>query len=242
MKKGLLSLFLFNFFFLGPALALSVPEKPEHAVNDYAGLLSGPARAEIEDTLLQFEKETSNQVVVAIFPGLEGGSLEDFSIRLAEKWKIGSKKNNNGVILLIFREDHQVRIEVGYGLEGALPDLVASQIIRREITPAFRAGDFDGGVRNAVSAIIRATKGEYRAGGEPDDGLGPYAPYLFFLVAFLVLAYLSSLGRRGRWGGGGGSFTSGGFSGGGFGGGGFGGGFGGGGGGSFGGGGAGGRW
>ena len=89
MKKGLFCLFLFNFLFLASVFALSVPERPERRVNDYAGLLSPHARAEIEETLARFERDTSNQIVVAIFPSLEGEALEDFSIRLAEKWKIG---------------------------------------------------------------------------------------------------------------------------------------------------------
>ncbi|PIU40071.1 MAG: methanol dehydrogenase, partial [Candidatus Omnitrophica bacterium CG07_land_8_20_14_0_80_50_8] len=119
---------------------------------------------------------------------LEGGSLEDFSIHLAEKWKIGSKKNNNGVILLIFRDDHKVRIEVGYGLEGALPDIVASQIIRNEITLAFREGNFDKGVSDGVSAIIQATKGEYKAtGSSPNDLIQKHSGFLFILLMLYLI-------------------------------------------------------
>ena len=159
--------------FMSPLYALSVPERPAARVNDYAALLSPAARADIENTLAEFEKSTSNQVVVAIFHGLEGGSLEDFSIRLADQWKIGDRQKDNGVILLIFKEDRQVRIEVGYGLEGALPDAVAHQIIRNEIVPAFRDGRFDEGVKNAVAGIIAATRGEYKAVSEdPFAGKG----------------------------------------------------------------------
>ena len=169
------------------ALALTVPEKPEAYVNDYAGLLSADARQKLESVLAGFEKETSNQVVVAIFSGLEGQVLEDFSIRLAEKWKIGTKKNDNGVILLIFKEDRAVRIEVGYGLEGALPDALAKQIIQNEIVPSFKAGDFDGGVLKAVDAILRATKGEYKAAPNQEDRMEQYKPWLFLFLFLYIL-------------------------------------------------------
>lgn len=145
------------------AIALQVPDRPTGYVNDYAGLLSEGTRQGLEAKLAEFEKETSNQVVVAIFPGLEGEVLEDFSIRLAEKWKVGQKGRDNGVILLVFKNNRKLRIEVGYGLEGALPDALASQIIHREIVPAFKQADFDKGVEAGVNAIISATRGEHKA-------------------------------------------------------------------------------
>ncbi len=178
-------LFFLNLLFISSAFCLQIPEKPQSYVNDYADLLSGPARDQIESILADFEKNTSNQVVVAIFPSLDGGSLEDFSIRLAEKWKIGSKKNNNGVILLIFKNDRKVRIEVGYGLEGALPDILADQIIRNEIAPAFRQGNYDQGVISAVQAIIQATQGEYKA--ESHNTVDPIAKFSKFFYVFLIL-------------------------------------------------------
>ncbi len=177
---------LASLIFSTPAFSLSVPDKPSSYVNDYANLLSDTARGKLENELAAFEKETSNQVVVAIFPSLEGGSLEDFSIRLAEKWKLGTKDKDNGVILLIFKEDRAVRIEVGYGLEGALPDAVASLIIQNEIVPAFRAGDYDQGVLSAVSSIIQATKGEYKA-LPTKDKIKDVSPFLFMLLVFYLL-------------------------------------------------------
>ncbi|MGH7197173.1 MAG: TPM domain-containing protein [Candidatus Omnitrophota bacterium] len=178
--------------FTTKAFALSVPEKPQSYVNDYIGLLSPEARGRIERTLAEYERQTSNQVVVAIFQSLEGGSLEDFSIRLAEKWKAGQKDKDNGIILLIFKDDRAVRIEVGYGLEGALPDAVADQIIYNEIVPAFRAGDFDRGVESAVGAIIQATKGEYKASTRlSEDRMKDYSPALFFaMVAYFLFPIL----------------------------------------------------
>lgn len=146
--------------------ALDIPKQPEGYVSDYAKLLSDSTRSRLEQVLKDFEDKTGNQVLVAIFPGLEGDSLESYSIRLAEAWKPGQKGKDNGVILLIFKEDRKVRIEVGYGLEGVLTDALCKGIIENEIVPRFRAGDYDGGVERAVTAILSATQGTYRASRE----------------------------------------------------------------------------
>lgn len=198
-KAAVLFLVLGSMFYANANLsALEIPARPTGYVNDTIGLLTGQTKASLEATLADFEKTTSNQVVVAIFNSLDGQSLEDFSIRLAEKWKIGQKDKNNGVILLIFKEDRKVRIEVGYGLEGALPDALCSQIIRNEFVPAFRAGDFDGGVQKAVSAIIGATRGEYKAkrsGGElSDSGKGFFNIALLLFIVFWVAPVFAYLG------------------------------------------------
>ena len=181
------SLILGLFLAASPAYALTVPEKPASYVTDTASLLSSGTKQQLEGILGDFEKETSNQVLVAIFPSLDGQVLEDFSIKLAEKWKAGTKKNDNGVILLVFRDDHAIRIEVGYGLEGPLPDALAGQIIRNEITPAFRQGDFDGGVLKGVTAILQATRGEYKASAPTEDPMEKYAPLIFFGLFFYFL-------------------------------------------------------
>ncbi|MBI4353130.1 MAG: TPM domain-containing protein [Candidatus Omnitrophica bacterium] len=186
-------------FLTGKVFPLSVPEKPEGHVNDYAGILGGSAEARVEKALAVFERETTNQIVVVTFESLEGESLEDFSIRLAEKWKIGTKEKDNGVILLIFKKEREIRVEAGYGLEGALPDALAGQIIREEIVPAFREGDFDKGVLNGVNAIIQAAKGEYAAGGQRAYGraLGVFEKHkaLFFLalVFYFLMPFIAYL-------------------------------------------------
>jgi uncharacterized protein len=235
--------------------ALEVPDRPLGRVSDYAGLLSLEAAARIESLIAAHEDTSSDQIAVAIFPSLEDESLEDFSIRLAEKWQIGSREHDNGVILLIFPEDRQMRIEVGYGLEGRLTDALASRVLRQIIAPRFRAGDYDGGVERAVAAIIDIVEGEYTAEPEPEaPGTGPVMQLILIIVilAFMfgILPRLLSMMGRGVTGTGNGWYRSGrgGYWGGGFGGGGFGGGggggggWGGGGGGSFGGGGASGGW
>jgi len=110
--------------------------------------------------LAAFEKETSHQIVVLTVPSLEGDPLEDFSIRVAEAWKIGQKGFANGAILIIAQKERKIRIEVGRGFEGILPDAIASRIIREVIAPRFRTGDFAGGIEAAVDQMIKVTRGE----------------------------------------------------------------------------------
>ena len=100
--------------------------------------------------------------MVAIFPKLPSASLEDFTIRTAQAWRAGRQKLDNGVVLFVFVADHKLRLEVGYGLEGALPDALANRIIQDEIVPRFRANDPAGGMRAGVEAILKATRGEYK--------------------------------------------------------------------------------
>ncbi len=178
------------FLLSSPLFALQIPSRPEGYVSDYAQMLSPSTRASLEEKLRRFEEETSNQVVVVTFPSLEGEVLEDFSIRLAEKWKIGQKGKDNGVILLIFKNDRKARIEVGYGLEGALPDATCKLIIENEIVPRFRQGKFDEGIKKAVEATLAATKGE--SVSEPrqkaDENVWDIVKILL-LLSFLALVH-----------------------------------------------------
>lgn len=173
------------FLLSSPLFALEIPKRPEGYVSDYAAMLSPGTRASLEEKLRRFEEETSNQVVVVTFPSLEGEVLEDFSIRLAEQWKIGQKGKDNGVILLIFKEDRKVRIEVGYGLEGALTDAVAKLIIENEIVPRFRQEKFDEGIEQAVQAVMQATKGEYHSATKRLSGWRDYLGTAFLTGIFL---------------------------------------------------------
>jgi uncharacterized protein len=209
----------------------------------------------LEETLRRFDEETSSQVVVAVFPRLPAESLEDFTARTAEAWRVGRKDLDNGAVLFVFVEDRKMRIEVGYGLEGALPDLTAKRIIDEVITPRFRQERYGEGLVAGVEAILAATRGEYTAPPRtPSTSSGPAA--LLLPLGFIALIFILSrrldrpLGpldrqrrrRRGVWYIGPGGWGGGGFGGGGGGwGGGGGGGFSGGGG-SFGGGGASGSW
>jgi len=147
--------------------ALDVPKRPEGYVTDKAGLLSPQTKMQLEGVLRQYEQKTSNQIVIVTFPSLEEESLEDFSVRLAEAWKVGQKGRDNGVIFLIFKEDRKMRIEVGYGLEGVLPDALAGQIIQQRVAPLFRQGEYEKGILSGIGAILQATEGEFKSMSRP---------------------------------------------------------------------------
>lgn len=227
------------FLFLPTISALEVPKRSDGYVTDKAGLLSPSARAKLEDTLKSFEDKTSNQIVVVTFPSLGGQSLEDFSIHLAETWKVGQKGKDNGVIFLIFKNDRKMRIEVGYGLEGVLPDAVSGQIISRIVAPHFRTNNYEKGVFAGVDAIIQAIQREFK-GTSDQRRISDFGKMLLILAIFLFFYFWVRItsyrlgSHRGKYGG---FWVGGGSGGGGFGGGGFSGG-----GGSFGGGGASGGW
>ncbi len=237
-----------------------IPPPPRAYFNDYASAVSAEDAHRINEKLRNFDETTSNQLVVVIFPELPSLSIEDFTVRTAQAWGAGNAKKDNGVILFMFVKDRKIRIETGYGLEGALPDVVAKRIIDDEMGPLMRAGQPAGALERAVDSIIAATKGEYTREATPVSRFEALAPLIVFALFVVFLLWLARSQGSSRtyhrsgysdWGGGGwtggrrtggGSWGGGGFGGGGGGSwGGGGGGFGGGGGG-FGGGGASGSW
>lgn len=218
----------------------------EHYVNDFTGTLTSQQRSALEKTLQQFDKETSTQLVVLMINSLEGYPIDMYAYEVAEKNKIGRSGKDNGVLLLIAKGDKKMRIEVGYGLEGALPDAMASSIIRNEIAPYFKRGDYYKGIISGLRAIVQAVQGEYVNENKENPAEKKGYGFIFYIIMFILFAFFSR-GRGGGLGtlllmGGLGAMGGGRSSGGGFGGGG--GGFGGfsGGGGGFGGGGASGGW
>ena len=230
-----------------------IPPTPTAYFNDYANVVSPGTAAQLNKTLEDFERQSSDQIVVVVFPKMQSSSsVEDYTVRVARSWQVGLKDKNNGAVLFVFVQDHKLFLQTGYGLEGVLPDALCKRIIDEQITPRFKAGDFDGGLTAGVQAVISAAKGEYKGTGTTvADRLLQLKQFLpvIFGIAFFVLIFIVFL-RGGNFRGGYSTWTigswgsSGGWGGGGFsGGGGFGGGGGfSGGGGSFGGGGAGGSW
>jgi len=260
MFRQLCRLFLISLSFAVIAELASALEVPalRGRVNDYAGVMRREQIQSLETRLAQFEQETGHQVAVLTIPTLDGEDIEGFSIRVAEIWKIGKKGFDNGVILVIAVKDRRLRLEVGYGLEGVLPDAIANQIINEYIVPRFRAQDYGGGIIVGMDAVLKVIKNEplpeteRKKGGEQRPELNSLAMFIITIGLFALIAFASSSNRRRNsiWGtrgrhrgptifGGPGGFGGGGFGGGGFGGGG--GGFSGGGG-SFGGGGASSSW
>lgn len=181
-----------------PGLALEVPPL-EGRVNDYAAMLAPATVDQLERSLAAFEQEQSTQIVVLTVASLSGDSLEDFSLRVAESWKIGRKGLDNGALLLIARDDRKIRIEVGYGLEGRLTDLAAGRIIRDVITPQFRNGSFDQGVINGVTVMMAAVKGEFSAEQIAAHRGDDQVDFESLLVPFLVgLFFISRIVGRNR--------------------------------------------
>lgn len=186
MMKKIIILILLTIF---PCLAsaLDVPSLNAR-VNDYAAMLSVGTVQQLERTLADFERSDSTQIVVLTIPTLAGESLEEFSIKVAEAWKVGQKGRDNGAVLVISKQERKIRIEVGRGLEGKLTDLVTGRIIRGEIAPRFKSGDFDGGVLAGVSAIMATVKGEYEAAPRDLRHGRKSAPPVYALLIFLVVA------------------------------------------------------
>lgn len=256
--------------FLGKVTAQDFPEKPfpPRLVNDFAGMLSTQEVYALEEKLVAYEDSTSTQIAIVTVSDLKGYDKADYAQRLAEKWGIGQKGLNNGVIILVKPKTNessgQVQIAQGYGLEGVIPDIVCGQIVDYEILPEFRNGNYYQGLDKATSTLMSLASGEYPAdqyGKSKGSDLSNIAPIIFFIIFFIIVMFMRGNGgsnqkhisRKGLplWlllsmmnsGGKKHDGSWGGFSGGGgFGGGGGGGGFGGFGGGSFGGGGAGGSW
>ena len=170
-------------------------------VNDQAMMLEESFEGQLEEQLRLLEEETGAQVAVLTIASLEGDPIEDFSIRVVQTWKLGREGVDDGVLLLVARDDRRMRIEVGYGLEGALTDAQAGRIIDSLMTPRFREGDFEGGIGSAVGAISAAVRGEALELPEPrpDRALPNIATYVFFFIFGLpfINAALSSRGAAG---------------------------------------------
>ncbi|BCA80578.1 TPM domain-containing protein [Desulfuromonas sp. AOP6] len=207
--------------------ALDVPPLRGH-VNDLASMLSAEMELKIERFLTDFEASDSTQIALLTVASLQGEPLEVYALKVAEAWGIGQKGKDNGALLLVSRDDRKIRIEVGYGLEGRLTDLLSGRIIDQEISPRFRQGDFDGGIAAGIIAMAEAVRGEYKGSGssrqkEERNPLGLLALLLFLGPGLLFLTGgRSHRGSRrgGLWIGGppfrgGGGFGGGGFGGGG---------------------------
>jgi uncharacterized protein len=200
-----------------PAFALEVPPTPRDYLTDYAGVISTQQEAAIDDRLARLERSSGHQVIAVFFPSLEGEPLEDFTIRCAERWTVGRKGLDDGMIFFAFVKDRRMRLEVGYGLEGTVPDALASRLLDANVRPAFAAGDFGGGVLTLAQALQSVFGGQEAPPARPRRRSGGI-PGIVALAVFVLLLRGLGGGRRGYWGGfgGWGGFSGGGFSGGGF--------------------------
>jgi uncharacterized protein len=177
-----------------------IPPKPAAYFNDYAGVVSQEAAHRLNEQLAQFERETSDQVVVAVFPKMQSDSdVADYTQRVAQAWGVGQKDRRNGVVLFVFTGDRKMFIQVGYGLEGALPDITAFDITEYHIKPYFRVGDYEGGLATGIDLICKAILGEYKGSGKTaaeQRGTTKASGLLFFVIFVIVLIVISRVMRR----------------------------------------------
>jgi uncharacterized protein len=179
-----------------------IPPKPASYFNDYAGVVSKAAAQRFNEQLAQFERDTSNQIVVAVFPKMQSdSSIEDYTYRVKDFWKVGQKGSNNGAVLFVFVQDRKMYIQVGYGLEGALPDATCFDITEYQIKPRFRANDYEGGLAAGIDSIFKAVRGEYKGSGKTHaERSGKSSGSIgFFIFLFVVIIFiLATRGSRRR--------------------------------------------
>jgi len=180
-----------------PLQALDVPRLTGR-VNDYAAMLSPGASSNLEQKLAAFERDQSTQIVVLTIPSLQGEDIDQFTIKVADSWKIGQKGKDNGVLLVLARAERKVRIEVGMGLQGVLPDITTGRITRELMRPYLKTNDFDRGITAGVDGIIAATKGEFKASPQ-DMNRKPHrkstSPVTLFLLTAVAAVILGSFSR-----------------------------------------------
>jgi uncharacterized protein len=195
--KFFLLLFLIPIFIVNAQIDFPVLK---NYANDFSSTLKNSELYTLNSALKKFDDSTSNQIVFLMIRSLDGYSLEMYTYEVASKNKIGSAKNNNGVLFFVAKDDRKMRIEVGYGLEGTLPDALASSILRNEVRPYFKRGDYYAGISSGLNAIMAATKGEY-TNDKKDDEKGIGFPIMYIILILLFIIFSGSKGGRGGRGG-----------------------------------------
>lgn len=185
--------FFLSFFLAAQTVsAFSLPDY-KGFVNDFADILTDAEEQNLTQTLVSFEKETSHEIAVVTVTSLEEITIEEYATELFGKWGIGKKDADNGVLLLVAPNEREVRIEVGYGLEGVLTDAISSEIINDVIVPAFKAGQFWNGIKNAVDTITKVTKGEIvDVKGQTGNARSNQSMIIMFIVFFYIFVYRAS--------------------------------------------------
>jgi uncharacterized protein len=205
MKRTLINLFIITVLLSGSSFVKTFsqdfPAKPDppRLVNDLAGMLNRDQINALEEKLVAFSDSTSTQISIVTLPTLGGYDISDYAQRLGEKWGIGKKQRNNGVLILVKPKqpdsDGKIFIAQGYGLEGVLPDLTCSQIVDNDILPSFRKGDYYGGLNMAVNSIMAITHGEFTAeeyGGRANKKAGTKLPFgLILFIVFIIIMVIS---------------------------------------------------
>ena len=208
MKRLLVFIFLLISFCANAQLSKAIPKKPSppRLVNDFADMLTPEQEQALERKLVAYDDTTSSQIAVVTVESLEGYEDEEFALALGREWGVGGNEFNNGIIVLISEQDRKSRIEVGYGLEGAIPDITAKTIIEHDLVPNFREGNYYRGLDRATDALIRAAAGEYKAPQGYNKGKGKGIGFGAIIV-FLIMIFLFASSRKGGGRGGGGMIS-----------------------------------
>ena len=175
---------------------LPVPNPPR-LVTDKASILSIQQAEILEEKLVALDDSSSNQIAIVTVQSLNGYDVADYANKLFRDWKIGNKKTNNGVLILVAPNERRIRIEVGYGLEGAIPDITANDIIDNIITPRFKEGNFYAGLDGAVDALAAAAVGEYKVKRQREEGGDGISLLVFIIILIIILMVAGRGGGRG---------------------------------------------
>jgi uncharacterized protein len=186
-----LQLFIILLFINSITGGQNIPEPmvPPGLVNDFTGLLTEDQQISLNNKLLEFNNQTSTQIYVVTYNDLQGYPAAEFAVTLGEKWGVGQKGKDNGIVILVSPENHKMTIQTGYGVEGAVPDAIAKRIIEKEMTPAFKEGNFYKGLDDATNTLMALTKGEYTA----DDYMkktgsgGSIIPFIVIIIVFFFI-------------------------------------------------------
>ncbi len=187
-----------------PLRALDCPPKPAQWYNDTASLLDASQAEALNRKLADFEQQSGAQFIIYVLPSLEGDAIERFTVDCAQKWGVGQKKYDNGLIVFVFVKEHKIRVEVGYGLEGSVTDAYSSRVIREYIAPHFQSGDYAGGLNAGADALIAKIRGgeapvpPLQRTGTPQGGSSSGLDPIFLLVIVIVFfVFILPLLRRG---------------------------------------------
>jgi uncharacterized protein len=198
--KSVFSTLIFTLLLISASAQRNVPAHGGEWVHDEASVLSPQVKAQLEAILKAHRDSTSTQIAVLLVPSLEGEDIDSYALRVSEVWKLGQEKKDNGVLFLVAMQEKQMRIEVGYGLEGVLTDAMSSRINRNEVAPYFRQGNYEAGIQAGVIAIIKTVQGTY-VNDEPivrkRKGRSPIGTIIFVIILIIAMS------RKNRGGGGG---------------------------------------
>ena len=202
LKNRFLSIILWIITLLPNVIAWAQPQVPDRPypqklVNDMAGLMSIEDRNRLEKELVVYNDSSSNQIAIVTIKSLGDYAIEDWALEIGRKWGVGSKSKNNGVVIIVSLEPRKINISPGYGLEGALPDVICKRIISNEMAPSFKNGQYYEGFSNAIKAIRSTVKGEYVNENPGDSGDGSWIFFVILIIIIIVFIIIANRKNRG---------------------------------------------